>query len=313
VNRNGIIRDNAGNALAGKPCDWASRPLRLSLFHADISQPGLGLGAAERSWLDQHVDMIIHCAAIVRFEANWDDLEAVNIAGTRNVAQLCPSARFIHVSTAYVCGLKDGPAPEGPCDVHGPFGNAYERSKALAEAVVHDLRPAATIVRPSIVIGEAENGRIRSFDTIYRAFKFIAEGKISTVPALPTATLNFVPIDHVVNSIAALVRQPLADGRIIHLVAQEAIPALGFLASIGGVDGLHCPNVVAPAELSAVKGTAAERLARPYWSYFQRHPAFATGELAALTGIAAPALDDAAILRQISFCVEAGFIRVQPN
>jgi len=313
VNKKGVLRDNAGNTLAATPCDLTSRPSGLSVFQADISRPGLGLGEAERSWLDNHVGIVIHCAAIVRFKASWDKLEAVNISGTRNVAQLCPSARFVHVSTAYVCGLKDGPIPEASSDIDGTFGNGYERSKAHAEAVVHELRPAAAIVRPSIIIGEAASGQIRSFDNIYRAFKFIAEGKIAKVPVLPTATLNFVPIDHVVSGIAALVRQPLADGRIIHLVAQEAIAAVRFLELIGEVEGMHCPCVVAPAEPADVKSNAEERLARPYWSYFQRHPEFATGELAALTGIAAPAMDDAAIMRQISFCVEAGFIRPQAD
>jgi nucleoside-diphosphate-sugar epimerase len=312
VHRESTIRDNAGTTLAPSAWGPTSPPPRLCVLHGDVRQPGLGLDAEIRGWLDRHVTAIIHCAALVRFDAAWDDLEAVNVAGTRHVAQLCPAARFVHVSTAYVCGLTDGPIAEAGCHPEGPFGNLYERSKALGEAALHDLRPAAIIARPAIIVGEAASGRIRSFDTIYRAFKFIAEGKIAAVPALPTATLNLVPIDHVVSGIAALVSQAEADGRIVHLAAREAFPAVRFLELIGAVGGLSSPRIIAPGADPAARATIAERLARPYWGYFQRHPQFATDALPELTGISAPHVDDALLLRQIAFCAAAGFVRVRP-
>lgn len=311
VHRQATICDNAGNTLAAMPCNPASPPPRLCVLKGDVRQPGLGFDPTTRDWLDRHVTLVIHCAALVRFDAEWDNLEAVNVAGTRHVAQLCPTARFIHVSTAYVCGLKDGPIPEAACDPAGPFGNLYERSKAHGEAALYQLRPAAVIARPAIIVGEADSGRIRSFDTIYRAFKFIAEGKIAAVPALPQATLNFVPIDHVVSGIAALACQHATDGRIVHLAAQEAVPAARFLRLIGAIAGLRSPRIIAPALHSEGRASITERLARPYWGYFQRHPDFATQVLAELTGIAAPDVDDAALLRQIAFCAEAGFIRAR--
>lgn len=309
VNRNRVIRDNGGNELIAKPCDLTSQPIGLCALQGDIRQPGLGLGDAERAWLEQHIRVVIHCAAIVQFEASWNDLEAVNVGGTRHVAQLCPSARFIHVSTAYVCGLADGPIAEAPCNAEGPFGNRYEQSKAQAEAFVRQLRPDSIIARPSIIVGEASSGRIRSFDTIYRAFKFIAEGKITEVPALPTATLNFVPIDHVINGIIALVGLPEAHGQIVHLAARTASPAVRFLTLIGAMEGLHSPRISAPEHIAMKRETIAVRLARPYWGYFRRHPEFATDALAKLAGINAPEMDDAAVLRQIAFCLEHGFIR----
>jgi thioester reductase-like protein len=57
------------------------------VVHGDVTRPGLGLDAATRDWLEQHVTLVIHCAALVRFDAAWDDLAAVNIGGTRHVAQ----------------------------------------------------------------------------------------------------------------------------------------------------------------------------------------------------------------------------------
>lgn len=309
VHREATIRANDGKALAATEFAAASPPRGLMVLHGDISQPGLGLDSAALAWLGRHVSAIIHCAALVRFDAAWDALEAVNVAGLRHVASLCPDARFIHVSTAYVCGLKDGPIPEAPCDPAGPFGNLYERSKAAGEAALHRLRPAAVIARPSIIVGEQASGRIRSFDTIYRAFKFIAEGKIAAVPASAEATLNFVPIDHVVSGIAALLALPEQGGQIVHLAAREAVAATRFLGLIGHVPGLRSPGIIAPHQHGQGGASVAERLARPYWGYFRRHPEFATDRLADLTGIAAPEWDDAALLRQIAFCAEAGFLR----
>ena len=311
VHRNGVIKDNAGYELPAARSALPLSPSGVVLVSGDVRRPGFGLDAGTIRWLDRHVTAVVHCAAVVRFEAEWADLEAVNVEGTRHAALMCPSARFIHVSTAYVCGLTDGPVPEQPCDPEGPFGNRYEHSKALAELVVSDLRPDAVIARPSIIVGEAANGRIRSFDTIYRAFKFIAEGKVAAVPALPTATLNFVPIDHVVDAIAALVEKSACDGRIVHLAARKAVPAQRFLNLIGTVPGLRSPRIVTPELFADARATIAERLARPYWGYFQRHPEFSTEVLHKLTGIAAPEVDDVAILRQIVFCVQAGFIRPQ--
>jgi nucleoside-diphosphate-sugar epimerase len=312
VHREASIRDNGGKVLDAAPFGPASPPRGLMVLHGDVSQPGLGLDRAARAWLDRHVSAIIHCAALVRFDADWEALEAVNMAGTRHVAALCPEARFIHVSTAYVCGLKDGPVPEAPCDPAGPFGNFYERSKAMGEAELHRLRPAAVIARPSIIVGEQASGRIRSFDTIYRAFKFIAEGKIVAVPATPEATLNFVPIDHVVRGIFALLEVRAQGGRIIHLAAREAVGVTRFLGLICHVQGLRSPRITTPEQHEQTGASVAERLARPYWGYFQRHPEFAIHALADLTGIAAPQWDDAALLRQIAFCAESGFLRAGP-
>lgn len=309
VHREASVRDNAGKELAAAEFDPASPPRGLIVLHGDVSQPALGLESGARAWLNRHVSAIIHCAALVRFDADWGALEAVNVAGTRHVASLCPDVRFIHVSTAYVCGLKDGPVPEASCDPAGPFGNLYERSKAMGEVELHRLRPAAVIARPSIIVGEEASGRIRSFDTIYRAFKVIAEGAIAAVPASPEATLNFVPIDHVVRGIVALLEVRAQGGRIVHLAAREAVAATRFLGLIGHVPGLRSPRIVTPQQHEQGAGSVAERLARPYWGYFQRHPEFATNALADLAGIAAPQWDDAALLRQITFCAQAGFLR----
>lgn len=302
------------------------RPVPLSVFgtkvpergtvapvRGDIRHKELGLDRAALEWLQDKVEVVIHCAALVRFEADAVALDAVNVQGTQNIATLFPAARFIHVSTAYVCGLLDGPVPETPCDPSGTFGNGYEQSKAIAETRLRTLRPDACILRPSIVVGEQPTGRIRDFDSIYRAFKFIAEGRIDHVPVAPFATLNFVPIDHVVGSICAVASRmesgASCSGEIMHLAAQAAVPAARFLALLGHLPGLKAPRITAPDETPPTDPGLSERLVRPYLAYFKRSPQFETAQADRLLGRSSPDMGDTELLRQIEFCVRAGFIR----
>lgn len=314
VHRTADIVGNDGRRLATGPYDGtAPLPGTVTALRGDVLRQGLGLEGEIRGWLDRSIDVVVHCAALVKFEADWSELEAVNVAGTRHTARLFPNARFIHVSTAYVCGLRNGAIAETPCNPDGPFGNGYEQSKACAEAALTALRPDAVIARPSIIVGEAASGRIRSFDTIYRAFKFIAEGKIAAVPVAQHATLNFVPIDHVVAAICDLVKSPAANGLICHLAAKNSVSAAHFLRLIGTIPGLASPVLSHQYPDLCRKTGIADRLAQPYWQYFQRHPEFATNQLPRLSRRAVPVMDDAALIRQIRYCMAAGFIRAGKN
>lgn len=310
VHRAVNICGNDGVMLSSQHFD--SRALdagKLKVLHGDVRLSGLGLDSGTLTWLDRHIDVVVHCAALVKFDADMSELEAVNVDGTQHVAQLFSNARFIHVSTAYVCGLRNGQIAETPCDPGGLFGNGYEQSKARAEALLHQLRPGAIVARPSIIVGEWASGRIRSFDTIYRAFKFIAEGRIANVPISAMATLNFVPIDYVVAGICDLAEKAGAAPQIVHLASRKAVSAGHFLTLIGTVPGLRSPLMAPWTGQYSEKLGMAERLAQPYWGYFRRHPEFATRALTQFSGRDAPDMDDAALMRQISYCVEADFIR----
>ncbi|WP_298303513.1 SDR family oxidoreductase [uncultured Erythrobacter sp.] len=304
------IRGNDGGALQASSFDGdPPQDGEILTLRGDIAEPGLGLSESERMAVAQGVDCVIHCAALVRFEAPSEDLESINVHGTCNVAKQFPNARLVHVSTAYSCGLRKGAISETS---HGPndsFGNGYERSKALAEHRLLELRPDAIIARPSIIVGEHKSGQIRSFDTVYTAFKFIAEGRVKSVRVDPRSTLNFVPIDHVVEGIVALACDTNAQSEIVHLAAREAISSELFLSLIGRTPGLRAPQIAAPCvEANGLAGMT-ERLIQPYLSYFERSPQFETNAITRLVGLKAPQLDAQDLLKHISFCVDEGFIK----
>lgn len=305
------IRGNCGTLIQTSEFEGKEPSAgEVCIVKGDVGKHDCGLIHQTILALSARVDCVIHCAALVKFEAEYKDLYAVNVVGTRNVARTFPKARLVHVSTAYSCGITDGEIAERPhCD-GGRFANGYERSKALAERELLKLRPDAIIARPSIVVGEHENGRIRDFDNIYRVFKFIAEGRIKTIPTTAQATFNFVPIDHVVEGIVALALTDREGPIVAQLAARTAIPAQRFLQLIEDIPGLSCPQIVKPSGAEQFSETGmAQRLVRPYWSYFARSPQFATKVMDTLLGRPSPEMDDAAFLRQIQYCVDAGFIQ----
>ena len=156
---------------------------RLSrLLPGDVAAPRLGWDAAAWRAHAGAFDLIVHCAALTKFDAEPALAHAVNVVGTQNVVALAQAGRMraggtrlLHVSTAYVNGGLGGIVLEGDRP-EGPFTNAYEASKARAELVVADAGLEAVIVRPSIVLGDWATGAVRSFGTFYYLLKVLAEG-----------------------------------------------------------------------------------------------------------------------------------------
>ncbi len=310
THRDSAIRGNDGTALDAAPFTGTIAPHgEVRTLKGDVTLPDLGLDEAMLTALINATQCVIHCAALVKFEADFADLEAVNVSGTKNLATLFRDARFVHVSTAYTCGVFEGVIEEHLHDPEGGFANGYERSKALAEGELLAIRPDAIIARPSIILGEHKSGRIRSFDTIYAAFKLIAEGRIKHVPVATGASLNFVPIDHVVDGTVALALANEAGPHIVHLVARKAIATERFLAVIKETPGLNSPEITRPDETAPKPANMMQRLVQPYLSYFTRSPEFETRALARLTGIESPDMDEADLANHIAFCVETGFIK----
>lgn len=127
------------------------------------------------------VNIVFHCAATLRLEANLKDAIEMNLAGTKRVIELCRKLKnlqsMVHLSTAFcycdqeVLLEKVYDCPHDPedlirCaewmdlksiekitpDLLNPHPNTYTYSKRLAEILIqreHPLLPVC-IARPSI-------------------------------------------------------------------------------------------------------------------------------------------------------------------
>lgn len=200
---------------------------RCRAVAGDVEQPGCGVAEAEIGDCSQ----FWHSAASLRFEDRYaEEISRVNVQGTAHALELAGrlgATQFNYVSTAYVCGSREGTIleTEQPADV--PLNNHYERSKVAAESlVIADPRFARRIFRPSIVIGHSRTLAATNFTGIYgflrklnafqgmmaRTQKGLMARKSVRLRLDVEGTLDLVPIDRVAaNAVTiALSTKPVA-------------------------------------------------------------------------------------------------------
>lgn len=284
------------------------------VLKGNICAEGLGLVDAP------DVDVVVHCAASLMFDAPYAELDAINVGGTRNVVAFAKAqgAALLHVSTAYVCGPRDGPVGEEPVAADACFANGYERSKAEAEAVVRGSGLVHCIARPAIVLGDSQTGAIRKFDAMYQTFALIARGLVQEIPVAPGASLDFVPVDHVAQGIARLATDmQAANGAICHLTSGNPLPVAHFAAAIAAYPQFCAPQLVPAAGFDPDRLPSAQRrvwrkIASAYASYFQRNPRFANCNALALTGLAPPDAGADWFHLLINYAIEGGLLPPAP-
>ncbi len=208
--------------------DAALAPLgvRARAVGGDLSAEALDVDVSD-------VTAIVHCAADVRFDRSLEEARAINVAGVQRLVELARRAprleRFVHVSTAYVAGTREGRFDEGSLDVGQGFRNTYERTKFEAEQVVRASGLPVRVVRPSIVVGESTTGWTSSFNVLYPPLKALARGLVQRVPADPDAIVDVVPVDHVTDVVLAALRGE-GEGDTLHAVAGEGALSAAELA-----------------------------------------------------------------------------------
>ncbi len=294
------VRGNDGAPVAG-----------VDIFSGDVTHPLMGLDPDACD-----IDLVIHCAAQLDFDAPLPTLAAVNVEGTRNALAFArqADAGFLHVSTAYVCGQREGGITEGPVRSGARFTNNYEASKALAEAVVAASGVPFAVARPSIVLGDHARGAIRDFPSLCNVFRLMARGKVNVFPAAQGATLNLVPICHVAKGIARLAeRFDAARGGYFHLVGRQPLPAAELAQGVARVAHFPDPRVVDPASFDAESLPPAERLllkrmTASFGAYFTRDPRFDDSAFRAVTGLECPVTDSAWLDRLIAYGIAAGYL-----
>ena len=88
--------------VAGKVC----------VLEGDVHAPSLGLEEEDLAELSREVDVVIHSAASVVFDAPLDAAVESNVHGTLGLLRLARGWErrplFLHVSTAYVAGVRPG-------------------------------------------------------------------------------------------------------------------------------------------------------------------------------------------------------------
>ncbi len=173
-----------------------------------------------------NIDIIIHTAAVTRFNVEEDVANTVNREGTRKVlafAKQCKNlSHYGQVSTIYSSGLFEGEINESPFDNTG-FANHYERSKFEAEQILlneyHDL--PWHIYRVATVISDNENGIVTQYNVVHNTIRLLYHGLISILPGLRETPVYLVTGDFVADSIFHISQSKPGSKHIFNVCHQE--------------------------------------------------------------------------------------------
>lgn len=180
---------------------------RPVVLEGEINEPDLGLDARDIRWVAEHCGRVLHNAASLTFESTSPTGEPwrSNIEGTRHVLELCRQAgirQFHHVSTAYVCGLRQGLILESDVDVGQKLSNDYEKSKLESEKLVRgsEFLDQVTVYRPAIIIGDSQNGHTTTYHGFYaplQAVSAISQAVVRDETGLMHDSARFLSLIHI--------------------------------------------------------------------------------------------------------------------
>ena len=262
----------------------------------DLQDPGFGanlnhLGTPGDFW---------HCAASLEFdESRTREIFQNNLHGTRNaldVARSLGAERFLHVSTAYVCGQRLGNIPEEAPNPETGFHNPYEASKAQTELMLLQEREMdVRIIRPSIVIGNSRNFACTSttgvygfMREIYRAQRRFERQKIQ-MPALriswaEDSLLAVIPVDIFARDAVSISLSSTSE-KIFHVTRRNSITAMQNLQLMCRLLNIPRPELALPGEpLDRMNEMLASKLGF-YRPYLSGNKEFSTAHTDNVTGV----------------------------
>jgi thioester reductase-like protein len=188
----------------------------LEVVPGDICEENLGISIKDLSG----ISVIIHCAAVLDFtDYSAERNHQVNVFGTANVLRLAESLRVpvYHISTAYVAGKREGIVREDELNLGQEYHNSYEASKCQAEEQVQCWSQTTglpvMILRPSILLGDSQTGRIVNFDGLYNLMRFfdnvadLIRNEELRAAANPLATKNLIPVDIAADMIRKIIQK----------------------------------------------------------------------------------------------------------
>ena len=236
--------------LTGKPLD------DFRLIEGDISQPGLGLTAENAALAREQSTRAFHLAAVYDLAVERELAMRVNVGGTRNVLDFARSmprlGHFHHVSTCYVAGKREGVILETELRHDAGYRNFYEESKYLAELEVESLKHELpiTIHRPAVVCGDSKTGETAKYDGVYYLIYYLLKwpGALSLINiGNHEVSLNLVPVDFVVEAMAALAFDEQAIGKTVQLADPSPLTTNQLFNAIAGAINGGRSRITAPA------------------------------------------------------------------
>jgi dihydroflavonol-4-reductase len=194
-------------------------------------------------------EAVVHVAALYSFDAPAEELERVNVEGTRTLLDAAARAgvrRFVHCSTAGTCGPVPGrSATEEDAPPAWELAVPYKRTKVAAERLA--LEANAVVVNPTAPVGEGD----RKPTPTGRMIAGVAKGRLPAYVA--TTGLNLVDVRDVARGHALALEHGQAGERYllggVNLSLEDVFAAVALLA------GRRRPRVRVPYPVAEVAGT----------------------------------------------------------
>ncbi|NVM93033.1 nucleoside-diphosphate-sugar epimerase [Variovorax sp. SG517] len=194
-----VLRSEKARAALAQTLTPAQRE-RVDFIEADLSDDA-SVDMAARLLAMEHVPTVgVHLAADVSWDKSCEEMQQLNVQGTRNFVRLllAASARahMVYVSTAYT-------------RTHDwDYRNGYEESKAMAERSLREefgARLPISTFSCSLVVGDSRTGEIARFNGLYPLIKFLAAFNPPFLVGNKDGLLDIVPVDWVVAELHAMV------------------------------------------------------------------------------------------------------------
>jgi thioester reductase-like protein len=278
---------------------------RFRVVEGDITRERLGMSSGDYETATREATAIFHLAAIYDLGVERDLAYRVNVEGTRNVNSFARGVknlrRYHYVSTCYVAGRREGVIREDELRHTAGFRNHYEETKHLAEIEVDNLKSElpVTIHRPSVVCGDSRTGETAKYDGVYYLIKYLLmQPRLFSLANIGNrdVRLNVVPVDFVVEAIAALARDERAAGATVQLADPEPLTTHDLFEIIAQSIARRGSLMTVPLALvqkslafrASEKLTGLPRVGAPYFFLRQTYDTTRARQLLAPHGVTCP-------------------------
>lgn len=207
--------------------------LGVETIVGDINDPGAAARVCEGA------DAVVHTAAIVREDGDWELFRRVNVGGAENMARAARDAgarRFVHLSSVMVYGFHYPPnvAEEGPL---AGDGNPYCTTKIESEQALAALHARGDLevvfVRPGDVYGPG------SQPWIVRPLELMKK-HLFALPNGGRGCINPVYVDDLCDGIF-LALETDRTGEAFNLTDGRAVTFADFFGRLAAMAGLRPP------------------------------------------------------------------------
>ena len=231
--------------------------LEMELVHADVGEPA----SLERAL--NGAEVVYHLAASISLEMDsWEEEEAVNIQGTRNVVEACLRCgvqRLVHFSSIQSLEQEplDAPLDESrpritPSKKHPP----YDLSKAAAEEEVRagiGRGLDAIILIPTAIVGPYDYSPSYFGSAIIALFR-------GRIPALVAGGFDWVDVRDVIE--AALRAEKDAPGGTTYILSGHWHSVREVANMVADLTGTRAPRLSVPIGLAYLAAPAMTMLSR---------------------------------------------------